>query len=41
MENENFKKASVINIFKFKIKWVLKVAWYCINRPVDILMEWV
>jgi len=40
MENENFKKASVINIAKFKIKWVARAVWYCINKPFDILMEW-
>ena len=40
MENENFKKASVINIIKFKIKWALKVVWYCINKPIDLLLEW-
>lgn len=40
MENENFAKATVIDVIKFKIKWVLKLIWFCINKPLDILLEW-
>ena len=40
MENKKFKKVIFFNYLKFKIKWVFKVLWYCINRPFDILMEW-
>jgi hypothetical protein len=40
MKNKKFKKVTFLNYLKFKIKWVLKVLWYCINRPFDILMGW-
>lgn len=40
MENVDFKKATAIDVIKFKIKWVLKMLWYCINKPLDILLEW-
>mgnify|MGYP000881008604 CR=1 FL=1 len=42
MENksDDFKKASVMNVIKFKVKWLLKLIWYCINRPIEILLEW-
>lgn len=40
MENENFAKATAIDVIKFKIKWVLKLIWFCINKPLDILLEW-
>jgi hypothetical protein len=35
-----YRELSFKNYLKFKIKWVFKVLWYCINRPFDILMEW-
>ena len=38
---EKFAKASVINIIKFKIKWVARVVWFCINRHIEILLKWV
>ena len=43
MENksDDFKKASVMKVIKFKVKWLLKLIWYCINRPIEILLEWV
>lgn len=28
------------NYLKFKAKRLIKILWYCINRPLDILMEW-
>ena len=40
MKNKKFKKVTFLNYLKFKIKWVFKVLWYCINRPFDILMGW-
>ena len=40
MKNKKIKKVTFFNYLKFKIKWVFKVLWYCINRPFDILMEW-
>ena len=39
MGNENFAKATAIDVIKFKIKWVLKVVWYCVNMPLDILLK--
>lgn len=39
MENKNFAKATAIDVIKFKIKWVFKVLWYCINRPIEILLK--
>ena len=38
-ESDDFKKASVMKVIKFKVKWLLKFIWYCINKPLDILME--
>jgi len=40
MKNRNFKKANIANVIKYKIKWLLKTIWVCINKPFDILMEW-
>lgn len=42
MENksDDFKKASVMKVVKFKVKWLLKLILYCINRPIEILLEW-
>ncbi|WP_261786449.1 hypothetical protein [Fusobacterium nucleatum] len=42
MENksDDFKKASVMKVIKFKVKWLLKLIWYCINRPIEILLKW-
>ena len=39
-ENKNFAKANIKDVVKFKVKWLLKFIWYCINKPLDILMEW-
>ncbi|WP_338950113.1 hypothetical protein [Fusobacterium nucleatum] len=40
MGNDDFKKANIVNVIKYKIRWLLKVFWYSINKPLDILMEW-
>ena len=39
-ENENFAKANIKDIVKFKVILLFKLIWFCINRPFDILMEW-
>ena len=41
MENksDDFKKASVMKVIKFKVKWLLKLIWYSINRPIEILLK--
>ena len=31
---------SLKNYLKFKFKWVARVVWFCINKPLDILLEW-
>lgn len=38
--NENFAKVTAIDVIKFKIKWVARVVWFCINKPLNILLEW-
>lgn len=40
-ENENFAKANMKDVVKFKVKLLFRLMWYCINKPLDILMEWV
>lgn len=35
-----YMELSLKNYLKFKIKWVLKVLWYCINKPIEILLKW-
>ena len=39
MENENFKKVTFFNYLKFKIKWILKILWLCLNKPFDLLFD--
>ncbi len=39
MKNKKLKKVTFFNYLKFKIKWVLKVVWYCINKPIEILLK--
>ena len=41
MKKKNFKKVTFFNYLKFKVKWLLKVVWYCINKPLDILLKWI
>ena len=35
-----FKKASFKEIVKHKIKWIVKILWFCINYPFDLLEKW-
>ncbi len=35
-----FKKASFLQIVKFKIKRIVKILWFCINYPFDLLEKW-
>lgn len=37
--NEDFKKASIGNIIKFKIIWIVKILWLCVNKPFDLLID--
>lgn len=37
--NEDFKKASFKDVIKFKIKWIVKIIWKCVNYPFDRLEE--
>ena len=30
--------AKLKDVIKYKVKWLLKTLWFCINRPFDILM---
>lgn len=34
-----FKKASFLQIVKFKIMWIVKIIWKCVNYPFDRLEE--
>ena len=40
LKDKNFKKATFLDVAKFKIIWVARVVWYCINRPIEILLKW-
>lgn len=35
-----YTELSFKKYLKFKIKWLLKVLWFCINRPIEILLRW-
>ena len=35
-----FKKASFWQIVKFKIIWLIKILWLCLNKPFDLLEKW-
>lgn len=37
--NEDFKKASFWQIVKFKIIWLIKILWLCVNKPFDLLID--
>ena len=39
-EDETFARATLVNVIKYKIRWLLKVFWYGLNKPLDILLEW-
>ena len=34
-----FKKASLKNIVVYKLKWILKILWLCVNKPFDLLFD--
>ena len=34
-----FKKASFWQIVKFKVKWIVKIIWKCVNYPFDLLFD--
>ena len=36
---EKFAKVNMKDIVKFKIKWFLKAVWYCINKPLELLLK--
>nr|DAS68097.1 MAG TPA: hypothetical protein [Caudoviricetes sp.] len=35
--NEDFKKASIKEIIKHKIKWIVKILWLCLNLLFDLI----
>ena len=39
-KSDNFKKASVINITKYKIMWLIKVVWGALNKGFDTFIGW-
>ena len=39
MKNKKFKKVTFFNYLKFKVKWFLKAVWYCINKPLELLLR--
>ncbi len=39
-KRDNFKKASVINITKYKIMWLIKVVWVALNKGFDTFIRW-
>lgn len=39
MKFNKFKKASFWQIVKFKIKWIAKILWLCLNKPFDLLFD--
>lgn len=38
-KDKNFKKATFIEVVKFKIKWIAKILWFVINYPFDLLFD--
>ena len=36
-----FKKASFWQIVKFKVKWIFKVVWKCVNYPFDLFDRYI
>jgi hypothetical protein len=39
LKGKNFKKATFLDVAKFKIKWILKILWLFINYPFDSLFD--
>ena len=40
LRKKNFKKATFLDVTKFKIIWILKILWLCVNKPFDLLEKW-
>ena len=40
LKDKNFKKATFLDVAKFKIIWIVKILWFCINYPFDLLEKW-
>lgn len=40
-KDENFAKANIKDVVKFKVILLFKLIWYCINKPLDTLLKWV
>ena len=39
LKNKNFKKATFLDVAKFKIIWLIKILWLCVNKPFDLLFD--
>lgn len=39
LKDKNFKKATFLDVAKFKIKWIAKILWFVINYPFDLLFD--
>ena len=39
-QNKNFAKANIKDVVKFKVIFLFKLIWYCINKPLDTLLKW-
>ena len=39
LKDKNFKKATFLDVAKFKIIWILKILWLCLNKPFDLLFD--
>ena len=39
LRKKNFKKATFLEVVKFKIKWIAKILWLFINYPFDLLFD--
>lgn len=37
----DYMQVSLKRYLKFKAKRLIKILWYHINKPIDMLMEWV
>ena len=41
LKDKNFKKATFIEVAKFKIKWIAKILWLFINYPFDLFDRYI
>ena len=39
LRKKNFKKATFLDVAKFKIIWIVKILWLCVNKPFDLLFD--